>query len=453
MGTTSLSFLFLFLGLLGLSLIKHPRYGIYAYLIAFYVHPPSRWWGSELPNIRWSMLAAVITLLAIWRFSHLEVKKTTLWYKTSAAKLLIVWTLWLWLQWLWAMDQSNQLILAQMYTKYLFLYYLLYKICTNTKEIDYFMFAHLAGCAFLGYLAVNQDISGRLEGVGGPGIDEANAMAMQLATSVMYGAMVVLTKRDWCLYLTIPGLALILNAIVLANSRSATIAMLVGGICLFFLKPLEYRKLFYILTIMAAMSFIGIANKNFWDRMHTINAVVDENIDMDTSAESRLALARAQFNMALKHPFGTGHRGTEMLSREYLPEIFLSRNADGTRGSRSSHSTFLSVWVEQGFIGVIIFILIVLWCRKACVDIGCCLSRPGRVIERSLLASICAGLVVVLTAGFFVDYLKAEVAIWLMVMLASLQQAVKLDDEKNCSLVTKKNYDKKVRGSFLKNKA
>lgn len=52
------------IGLL-LAFARHPGYGVFAYLWVFYNHPPSRWWGAELPELRWSLIAAVVTLIAI----------------------------------------------------------------------------------------------------------------------------------------------------------------------------------------------------------------------------------------------------------------------------------------------------------------------------------------------------------------------------------------------------
>jgi hypothetical protein len=65
-----------------------------------------------------------------------------------------------------------------------------------------------------------------------------------------------------------------------------------------------------------------IIDNKFVDRMATITGVLKEGevVDEDGSIESRIALATAQFQMFRDHPWGTGHRGTEILSRQYLDE-------------------------------------------------------------------------------------------------------------------------------------
>ena len=65
MSATAIGFIGVFaLGLL-LAFVVNPKYGLYAYLWVFYNNPPSRWWGAALPNVRWSLIAAVVTMIAI----------------------------------------------------------------------------------------------------------------------------------------------------------------------------------------------------------------------------------------------------------------------------------------------------------------------------------------------------------------------------------------------------
>ena len=42
----------------------NPAYGLYTYFLVYYAHPPLRWWGNELPELRWSFIIAIVTLVA-----------------------------------------------------------------------------------------------------------------------------------------------------------------------------------------------------------------------------------------------------------------------------------------------------------------------------------------------------------------------------------------------------
>ena len=46
MAVTGILFLLLYLGGLVMAFVRHPRFGLYAYLLAFYGYPPGRWWGD-----------------------------------------------------------------------------------------------------------------------------------------------------------------------------------------------------------------------------------------------------------------------------------------------------------------------------------------------------------------------------------------------------------------------
>ncbi|MCK6369959.1 MAG: hypothetical protein L6Q83_01330, partial [Gammaproteobacteria bacterium] len=86
---TATAFLLLFLALAALALFRHPVYGLYLYLAAFYVHPPSRWWSMMLPDLRWSLLTAAIALLAlVIHRRKLEVPSGS-WYSSVPGGVLV----------------------------------------------------------------------------------------------------------------------------------------------------------------------------------------------------------------------------------------------------------------------------------------------------------------------------------------------------------------------------
>src|SRR5262245_28767941 len=61
---TAIAFAGVFALALVLAFVRHPIFGLGAYLLAFFNHPPDRWWGQSLPDLRWSLLAAAVTLVA-----------------------------------------------------------------------------------------------------------------------------------------------------------------------------------------------------------------------------------------------------------------------------------------------------------------------------------------------------------------------------------------------------
>jgi hypothetical protein len=422
MSLTGLAFAAAFFGAMGLALFRHPMYGLYAYVAVFYLHPPSRWWGASLPDLRWALLAAAVTLIATWRIPKDPTRES--WISMTPAKLLLAYTVWLWIQQAWALSPSDQNDICILFTKYVVLFYLIYRLVDTPQKVMYFLVAHVMGCAYLGWLAYNARISGRLEGVGGPGIDEANALAMQMSTGVAIAAMLMLGAKGWVRWVSFAAMPFMLNTMVLAGSRGAFVALLGTGMVLWYLKPAKHRGLFYAYGILGAVLFAILANQIFLTRIDTLAAVTQEDATVDRSAESRVVLFKAQWEMAKRYPFGAGHRGTAVLSTQYLDPMFLSRKYEHGRvtiGQRSSHNTFMTSLVEQGVLGAILFLSLWWWVAKALVRLK--RSYAGN-LENAQIATLCAAvggaLAAVLVAGQFVDYLKVEVQFWCMILLACL---------------------------------
>ena len=171
-----------------LALVRHPRYGMFAYMAAFYIYPPARWWGATLPDFRWSLLASVVLFVAVYR--HPRNPDQPPWSSTVPARLLIAFTLLVWIGNLWALDSKENLAFSILYTKYLVLYYFLYRLCDTEENIRETLLVHVVGCCYLGWLAFGMPTEGdRLDGVGGPGINDSNTLGMQFATAVSCGAM------------------------------------------------------------------------------------------------------------------------------------------------------------------------------------------------------------------------------------------------------------------------
>jgi O-antigen ligase len=418
-GLTGIVFILLVFAGLSLAFIRHPIYGLYVYVAVFYLDPPSRWWGAHIPDLRWSMLSAVVTLVALLRLKDGDDRPP--WYTTTLAKLLIVFTIWLWIQNIWALHHPLHLELSILFTKYVVLYFLIYRLVNTPELIGRFLLVHMAGCAYLGWLAFNIRASGRLEGVGGPGIYEANALAMQLGTAVMVGGMIILTQKGWRRWFCVGTMPFILNAIVLTGSRGAFLALICGGAVLFLLRPDAHKKLFMGFAVLGVVLFGMLAHDMFWERMGTMKSGIEDEQQMDNSALSRFAIVEAQWRMFQRYPQGTGHRGTAVLSPQYIEERFLTVNPDNPDEvpRRSSHNTFMTALTEQGLPGAILWVAMWLWCAFAVKK----LRRSSRVEwpppEAGQFAAIAGSLVVVLVAGIFVDYLKTEVMTWLFALLAS----------------------------------
>jgi len=149
--------------------------------------------------------------------------------------------------------------------------------------------------------------------------------------------------------------------------------------------------------------------------MSTIETAVQRTEEADSSTVSRLALAKVQLKIAAEHPFGIGHRGIVVLAPRYLPPEYLAR-----QGGRSSHNTYLTVLSEQGFPGALLFAALLLWALRSIWRTRELRQRPELTRFAGQIAAVAALLTVAAVGGFAVDYLKAEVQVWGLILMTVL---------------------------------
>ncbi|WP_298824568.1 O-antigen ligase family protein [uncultured Piscinibacter sp.] len=407
-----------------LAFVRHPIWGMYFYLATIFVHPPSRWWGYMLPDLRWALLSALVTALAI-AFHRGRLATKPLWLASGPAVLLTTYAVWMWIQTPWALDPDEHLRGSVQFTKYLVAYWFVYRLADTKEGIRNMLFALVLGCGILGLIAMGTGrVGGRLDGVGGPGMDDANTLGMVLATGAMAGFVLLLTQRGRMRWVVLAALGLIGQGFVLANSRGAFLGLAVGGLMIALTKAREHRQRFWVIAAIALVGFAIVVDKTFVERMFTIGDVTAESEEADMSARSRKAILEAQLQMALDYPAGVGFRGTVPISPKYLDEQWLAKLAEGgdQEAGRSSHNTFMTAWVEQGIPGAVIFLSLVLWGLLAGLRLRRMNDAGGDVELVTLGSGAFGALGVVLVAGLATDYLMAEVQFWLLAALVSVLQ-------------------------------
>ena len=408
-----------------LALVRNPIFGLYAYVAVFYLHPPSRWWGEFLPDLRWSFTAATITLIAIWIRLPAPTKAEKSWISTWPAKLMIAFSAWFWLESLWALDEVQHHIEAILLTKYVLVYYMIFRLINTPQKITSFLLVHVAGCLYLGYLGYTADSSGRLNGVGGPGIEDSSTLGMQLATAVVIAGMLAIRLRMWRQAVCAASITFSLNAIVLTQGRGAFLGMIAGGFMVFCLRPIVHRRLFIAYAALGLVLFGYVANHDFWARMDTVTSAAGNENEMEFSAMERVGMFEAQIEMAKLYPFGTGHRGSAFLSHTMLDPKFLSSS-----GGRSSHNVFMTVLVEQGIPGIIMFFGMIGWTAMTLFRLKKAFSGPLYAESAVLNAAIGGALTVVIVAGMFADFAHCEVQIWMFALLARLSALADVREER-----------------------
>lgn len=415
MTLTGLAFVAAYVYGLMRAFFSHPRWGLYVYIGTFYLHPPMRWWGASLPELRWSLIASVVTLLAL-PSAKVE-RSASPWTSHTFGKALIAFTVWMWVQFAWA--NPNHINGVILWTKYMILSYVIYRLVRDEKTLLGFAYAHVLGCLYFGLLALASESGGRLENVGGPGVSDSNTLGMHMTTGLFFAGALILTQTGWRRWSVLAMVPFIANCVVQSQSRGAFLGAAVGAATYWYFAPKVHRKYFATLGVIGVCVLLAYAPPGYWDRMHTINSMAENAETMDKSSEARLVVAKAQWDMFVAHPFGLGLDTTNYLSNAYLERQWLSN-----RGGRSSHNTLLSVLTDQGIPGVILAFITVVSAVSLALRLKHIISPTQDPFLASMLAATCGSLAVSFTAGMFADYLKAEIQLWSLSLLVATLQIV-----------------------------
>ena len=426
MSITALVFLVVYFGGLALA-FKNPIWGLGAYMWAFYNHPPSRWWAGEVPNIRWSLIAAIVTAVAFVVHSAMSVKpraddggagsdRTPL---NAGLVLLVMLTAWMWIQSAWAVDPEAHFEGCMLFTKYVMLFFIIERLIRTEQYLEMLAWAHVGGCFIWGWIAYTSDVNGRAELDLGPGVGDSNTLGFHLVTALAMGGLMVLGLAERRRFLLLGVLPFIMNAVILTASRGATLAMVAAGVGSLLFAPRAKTKIIWAGAALGGVLFMALAGSDlFWARMNTISpsalSATDES-EAEGSAYSRIVVARANWRMAADHPLGAGYRGNVALSPDYVEKRWLTK----TEGVRAAHNTFLAVLVDEGIFGLIILVALLGWSTVRL----CSLKRLDRYgLPASIgtyRAGIAAGLIAYIVAGQFGNFITAEVGIWLLAMVAA----------------------------------
>jgi O-antigen ligase len=422
MGITTVIFVIAYLTGCLMALTRHPIFGLVTYVAVFYLHPPSRWWGASLPDPGWALLAAAVTAFAVLTRKH-KIPLGPL-FSQGAVKGLIFFLLWLCVQAVWALDATMHTEMIVLFFKYIVLVALMYVCIDSEKHLRYFLWAHVLGCFFLGWIAFTTYSGGRFEGFGGPGIGDANTGGFQIVTGILIGAALFLAGDKKARIALIALMPIIVNGLITTISRSGFLAAFVGGLVFNFFAAQQTRKLVRVLSILGVVLFLGLANDVYWKRIESLKQAGEQVEGVDTGT-SRLVIMNAQFEMFKAHPMGCGHRCTATLSSQYMEDQYLT--GPPGRRSRSSHNTFLSLLVEQGLPGAIMYVIFALWAVKKVFSVARICKRAGGELA-TFFPAVAAGLLITFIGDLFVDYLKLEVRIWFIALLLILERMARTQE-------------------------
>jgi putative inorganic carbon (hco3(-)) transporter len=201
-------------------------------------------------------------------------------------------------------------------------------------------------------------------------------------------------------------------------SRGGFLACLALG-CIYWLNSrFKFRSLLALIVVAAII--LPTLPDTFWHRMTTIQTYEE---DEDASALGRLHFWQVALDMAKAHPFlGVGFNAYNQAYDAYD----FSGGRFGTM--RSTHNSFLAVLSELGYVGLFLYILIILSAFRSC-------HRTRRAVEnRSDLTylsqsanALRMSLVVFIVGGSFLPFQYQEL-LWHYLSLTAVIEAIAISE-------------------------
>ena len=414
------AFIFLALYFTGLILtFRHPYFGIATYIFEWHNHPPYMWWGKNLPDLRWSLLVSLVTLISLLiNYKKLRPLKNP---KYNLIWWLVAMTIWVYfISIFYSIDPASSFRKAEFFYKLTIQIFLMMFLIREIKHFRVVIWTLILGVANFGRIAYQRG-SNRYVGVIAPNATEENAIAAHVAAVFPFFELYFLVGKKWEKIITALSIPFILNLIILANSRAAFVALVViAGLSLIWIKG---RLRWQVLagTFIGILLVLYLANDQFWQRQQTI-----DNYKQEGSAVSRIYLWRGAIKMWKDHPMGLGGGGYQKLVMDYVPEL---AEIMQEKGAKTVHNTFLLVLVEWGFVGEIIFIGFLIHVFLILQNIIRNYRKYpfGRFYVDAIALQM--GLLAILTAGIFHNRSYSEVIYWFGAFAVALRNIQVADIE------------------------
>ena len=392
---------------------KRPFVGLLLYFFVFYMHPPGKYWGAYLPELRWTFIVAIITLLST--LAHEKNKGR--WIKASTSKYIIAFLTFVVVQLPFAISFNWHKEYLVLLVKIVLLYFLVVTIVNTNKRLIWVIVTNVIGAGYIGLNALQTHTRGRFENAGLPSIEDSNLLSIHLIPIVMMGAFLFLSgyfkKRGFLLFIPI---AFVGNLIIMTGSRGALGGLAVAGLVALLVATKDYRKR---LTLWAAAAMVAISFLSIDLIVERFEAMMvdEEGQVQEKSAASRMVIINAQIEMFKSYlVIGGGHRTTLLLSPIYIPPEYLTQTAIG--GVRGSHNLTMSILADHGIVGGFLYAMIIV--SALSVARRLIVNRQNEDIVRLLALGLFAGYVGVFAASQFSNSKVMEISFWLFAFITAL---------------------------------
>ncbi|WP_182870596.1 O-antigen ligase family protein [Rhodopirellula sp. JC639] len=411
-----------------IAAFANPIWGLIGYIGHYTVGPESQWWALPVNSLglRYSFTLAGCTAIGIFLHRMKSTFRGGLLHNQQ--KLILVFLGIVWMTTLISPETVGRYTSVDhpsvKLTKVVIFCFMLCHVATTLKDFNRVLMILVIGAFVLGQKAYEMPrsafIGGRLEGVGGPDFAESNFFAAFLVGVLPIIGVQFFRATGYVKLVCLVSGVFVTNAIVLARSRGAFLALAATAIVAVFYAPKHLRNKIYLGLILAAIGAFRLADEQFLERMTTIFVSAE---DRDSSSDMRLEAWKAGLRMVQNHPLGIGTGNWYQQIPRYAPDL----------GGLDSHSTYVKLLAEQGFLGAIVFGSILLSAfftlrrvRRRAINLPPELSMDFQMLSLGLTLSM---------VGFFlccglITLLYMEALWWFLVLPICLERTLDHSEQK-----------------------
>lgn len=415
------------------------HWAFYLYEVVYFVNPDNRWWSFYIPSLPYSRISVIILLLVFfYKYKEYQNNKFT---QIPQFKWFVLLLLTYASVYFYALAQVRHEAALILLVKFFITLAVAYKVLDSKDKLEWALYAYIFGCAYIGYeaLSVGRDGFGRVEGIGLIDAPDSNGASAAIAPVIPFLIYYFwLGSKKVKIAMTIAG-ALIVNGIILINSRGAFLGAAVGG--LYFMWEMyvseikiKYQKLLVVLfLILGVLALFVVIDASFIDRMLTLTEVKDEA----KSGSHRYHMWLATFDVMRDYPMGVGAFGYNVLSPQYV-DAYLFQAGQTTK---SVHSIWFQALYEVGWHGFFFFMMIVFTTLRMAYKTKVMCKKRNDLQQYYLAHALLCSYLGVLVASTFIDQFRVQMVYWLVLFIACFYSIVLKQDEQDA-----KANKKPVRG-------
>jgi len=401
-----------------LGFIRTPAFAVVGYIIIYFLYDRTRWWYSNIPEVGYSFLmSATVLLLAL-----IHKNKSPSIFKEKPVKLLVALGVYYALVSLWAVSSTIHEYDAENFIKVLLVIIASIKLINTRTDLNLIMWSYVAGCAYIGFYIFESGRTsyGRVEGIGLVDAPDVNGLAATIVVGSVFCLYYFWVSKGLARIGAIVAGALIVNSLVLMNSRGAFLGVAVGaGWFVFRLYRskvnIAYKKLKVILLVLTGIGCLAaVMDQSAIERMLSIKEEATLTKEEQTGS-TRIFFWLASVDMALDYPLGGGARSFILLSSNYIPTDINT----GSSRSRAVHSTWFQALTEVGFPGIIIFLLLLFYAFMYLQKIKKSAGERDDTDHYLLAVALEGAIFSYLTAASFLDRFRGLGIYLVIVMIVS----------------------------------